>query len=291
MTHSARERFVRANGLSHHVLEWGPEQAAEAVLLCHGFLDLAWGFATLAPLLAETGRRVIAFDFRGHGETEWVGAGGYYHFADYVLDLHELLPQLTREPVHLVGHSMGGTVSALYAASHPSQLRTLTLMEGLGPPAEDPGQALPRMLKWLADVDAVRREPSPAKLRDQGHALERLQARNPHVESEFLALLADKATRPHPDGDGRMWRFDPLHRTRSPNGFDFGRFRQFTAELRMPTLLVYGSEGLRTSDDDARVASLPNARKVTIEGASHMMHWTHPRECAELMLAHFAVGS
>jgi pimeloyl-ACP methyl ester carboxylesterase len=288
MTERAREHTVVANGLAHHVVEWGPESAAEVVVLCHGFLDLAFGFAELGPLLAESGRRVIAFDFRGHGETQWIGAGGYYHFVDYVLDLHELLPKLTREPVHLVGHSMGGMVSTLFAATHPQQLRTLALLEGLGPPSEDVSLALTRMKTWLREVDAVRRESEPTKLRDVGHAFERLAARNPRGSRELLLLLAEKGTCPHPSGEGRAWRFDPLHRTRSPVAFDLGRLRQFTPQLTMPTLALYGSEGLRSGDDDERFALLPNARKVTIEGASHMMHWTHPRETADLLLTHFA---
>jgi pimeloyl-ACP methyl ester carboxylesterase len=288
MQHAAREHTVRANGLAHHVIEWGPADASEVVLLCHGFLDLGFGFASLAPLLAASGLRVIAFDFRGHGETEWVGKGGYYHFPDYLLDLHELLPQLTSEAVHLVGHSMGGTVSALFAATHPGRLRTLALLEGLGPPAERPELAAERMKTWLADVDAVRKERGPAKLRDLTHALERLRARNPTVDGALLSLLAEKATKPHPDGDGLAWRFDPLHRTRSPLGFDLGRFRQLTPHIHVPTLLLYGSLGLRTGDDEQRAATLPNARTVTIEGASHMMHWTHPAETAHLLLGHFA---
>ncbi|MDB4972851.1 MAG: hypothetical protein JWN48_1192, partial [Myxococcaceae bacterium] len=35
-----RERFVQANGLTHHVVEWGPADADEVVVLCHGYLDL-----------------------------------------------------------------------------------------------------------------------------------------------------------------------------------------------------------------------------------------------------------
>ena len=83
---SPRERFVPANGLRHHVVEWG-EPDAPTVLLAHGFLDLAWSFRDVAQRLAERGFRCVAWDWRGHGESEHIGAGGYYHFADYVLDL------------------------------------------------------------------------------------------------------------------------------------------------------------------------------------------------------------
>lgn len=282
---NARERMVRANGLTHHVIEWGPEDARETVLCCHGFLDLGWGFVELAERLALEQLRVIAFDFRGHGETEWIGSGGYYHFSDYVLDLHALVPQLVGGAFHLVGHSMGGTVSVLYAATHPERVRTLSLLEGLGPPAEDASNALTRMKRWLQSVDQVRAQ-TPSALRDVAHAAQRLSVRNPALRPELALFLAEKGTRPHPSGTGLMWRFDPLHKTPGPIGFDRTRFFAFTRAIEAPVLAVYGSRGLSTDDDAERFASLPRARRETIEGAGHMMHWTHPDETARLVLAH-----
>src|SRR5689334_14139214 len=134
-----RERFVRANGLAHHVVEWGQPSTHTPLVLLHGFLDLAWSFDALARLLAPS-RRVIALDFRGHGETEHVGAGGYYHFPDYVLDLDELVRAvgLDASPFHLLGHSMGGTVATLFAATRTTLVRSLVLVEGLGPPSHQP---------------------------------------------------------------------------------------------------------------------------------------------------------
>src|SRR5258706_3132064 len=80
---SLRERLVHANGLEHHVLEWNMG-GAPTIVCCHGFLDLGWSFVWLAEELAAAGFRVVAFDWRGHGESEHVGRGGYYHFADYI---------------------------------------------------------------------------------------------------------------------------------------------------------------------------------------------------------------
>lgn len=277
-----RERFVEANRLSHHVLEWGDANAAQSIVMCHGFLDLGWGFSRIAEPLAQAGYRVIAFDFRGHGESEWIGRGGYYHFVDYVLDVHALLPQLVSAPVHLLGHSMGGTVATLYAGSHPERIRSLTLLEGYGPPTFD-SPPVERMLGWIADVERVWGD-EPTKLADLATAIDRLRKRNPSLPDAFLAGLAERATKPHPSGEGLMWRFDPLHRSRSPLGFDRERFKAFAARIDAPTLLIQGAQGMRTGDDDTRMASYPKARSVQIEQAGHMLQWTHPARVAELML-------
>jgi pimeloyl-ACP methyl ester carboxylesterase len=148
------EHRIEANGLVHHAVEWNG--GGETVVLCHGFLDLAWSFERVARALAVRGYRAVAFDWRGHGETEWVGRGGYYHFADYALDLHCLLPQLSREPVHLVGHSMGGTACAYYAGTSAPHIRSVSLLEGLGPPDMPPADAPARFDAFLRGVPEAR---------------------------------------------------------------------------------------------------------------------------------------
>ncbi len=284
------ERHLTANGLSHHVITWGADNPGDTVILCHGFLDMGLGFFKLAPLLAAANYRVIAFDFRGHGESEWVGRGGYYHFADYVLDLHELVPQLVADGTsfHLVGHSMGGTVATLYAATHLARIQTLSLLEGYGPPAEDPNQAFERMRSWLSGVDAVRAGESRPQLADLNAAIARLARRNPTLDAETLRFLAQHSTEPHPREAGITWRFDPLHRTLSPMGFELTRFLRFAAAIEKPTLVVQGEIGMRTGDDAARIAGFPRPTAQVIPGAGHMLHWTHASETARAILEFWA---
>src|SRR5262249_1417104 len=99
------ESFVPLRtGLRYHLLEWGAEHAASAhtVLLVHGFLDFAWGWNDVATRLAAAGLHVVAPDMRGHGDSERVGAGGYYHFMDYVADLAEVVRLSARTTLSLV---------------------------------------------------------------------------------------------------------------------------------------------------------------------------------------------
>ena len=277
---------MQANGLRHHVLVWN-DGDRPTVVLCHGFLDLAWSFAEVAEALAAAGLRVVAFDWRGHGETQRVGAGGYYHFADYVLDLHELMPLLTAGEVHLVGHSMGGTASAYYAASHPKVPRSLTLVEGLGPPSHA-GEAPDELIAWLESMDRFRSK-APRPLADLADAVRRMRVANPDLPADLAYRLAEKGTRPadpETEGEGLMWRFDPLHRTTSPGVFDAATFRTFLARIECPTLVVSGARGFRTDDHAERVASLPDAREVEIPDVGHMIHQLAPEALAGVILEH-----
>lgn len=278
------ESRVRANGLVHHVLTWNDTATSTpSIVLLHGFLDLAWSFRDVAEILANKGHRVVAFDFRGHGESEWVGAGGYYHFADYVLDLEELLPQVTTAPIHLVAHSMGGSVAVLFAASRPEKIKTLTLAEGLGPPEHGTELAVEKLRAWLDGVHRVR-SGSPKPLASVAEACQRMRAQNPQLPESLGLFLAEKGTRELADGRGRVWSFDPMHRTTSPSLFRRDIYDGYTRNVVAPTLLLRGEHGYRTPDDDERAAVLPNAKAITIAGAHHMMHWTHAPQFAEHVL-------
>lgn len=273
---------MKVNGLSHHVITWNDE-GSPTIVFCHGFLDLAWSFEPLAERLASAGLRVVAFDWRGHGETEHVGAGGYYHFPDYVLDLHELMPLLASGDVHLVGHSMGGTAAALYAAMHPGVPRTLTLVEGLGPPAFT-GEAPEKMSAWLDSMDRLRRR-AQRPMRDLADAVTRLRAQNPELPAELGYRIAEKATMRAPEG-GWIWRFDPLHRTTSPAPFSADAFFSFLRRIEARTLVVSGSHGFRTADHAARVAAIAGARELEIDGVGHMIHWLAPDALGDAILEH-----
>ncbi len=125
-------RLALSTGLTYNVHEWGAEHATTIVLV-HGFLDLAWGWDEVPARLADR-FHVVAPDLRGHGDSDWIGAGGYYHFFDYLADLDDVVRRLGRGKVGLVGHSMGGSVAAYWAGTRPEAVRALVLLEGLGPP-------------------------------------------------------------------------------------------------------------------------------------------------------------
>ena len=144
-------RIKLATGLTYHLLEWGGDDAAltHTVVLVHGFLDYAhtWEDTVAAGLGGRF--HLVAPDLRGHGDSDRVGAGGYYHFMDYLADLHEVIAQLGRQRVSLVGHSMGGSVVGYYAGSFPARIHRLAMLEGLGPPEPEQVSFPERVRTWL----------------------------------------------------------------------------------------------------------------------------------------------
>lgn len=284
-----RRRFVDANGLQHHVLEWNDSVSDTTVVLLHGFLDLSWSFARVAPRLAQN-YHVVAPDFRGHGDTQWVAAGGYYYFPDYILDLARLLPQLTRNRVYIVGHSMGGTVATYYTGLFPERVQKLVLLEGIGPPADDPANAPQRVLEHLRTVDTVRtRKPRVLKTLDE--AVEALTHIYPRVDMQLLREYAEHATRPATvASEGSLqWKYDPLHRTRSPMPFDDRVFASFIRRIDCPVLLVDSADAIDAgTTNTARQALYTTAEKRVLADAGHMMQLDQPTSLAEMVLEFLA---
>jgi pimeloyl-ACP methyl ester carboxylesterase len=285
-----RERFVDANGLKHHVLEWDAAAGNTTVVLLHGFLDLSWSFARVAARLAPK-YHVIAPDFRGHGDSDWVAPGGYYYFPDYLLDLTRLLPQLTRERVYIVGHSMGGTVATYYAGLFPNRVQKLALLEGIGPPADDPALAPERVLEHLRTMDNLRAR-KPRIISSLDVAIETFAHIYPRAAPDLLRELASHATRPAAEGaeTGLQWKYDPLHRTRSPMPFDERVFAAFIRRITCPVLLVDSSERINSgTSNPARQALYATASKRVLPNAGHMMQLDQPEALAEMVaefLAH-----
>lgn len=274
-------RSVQANGLRHHLLEW--DGGGATTLLClHGFLDFAWGFQPIAPALAEAGYHVVAPDLRGHGDTEWIGRGGYYHFMDYVFDVADLVDALTRERLMLVGHSMGAAISALYAGTFPDRVHKLVLMEGLSVP-EAPLEQLPeRTANWVASVRKARQR-KPKVYASVEAAAARLKANDPMLDDALAHFLAEKGTR-EVEG-GRSFKHDPVHLTRGPYPFRLSNVVPFWERIDCPTLLIdAAASDLQAPDRAERHSKFRHAREVIIPDAGHMMIRHQPQRVAEVLL-------
>ncbi len=234
---------VDVRGLRLRVCAWGP--ADGPVILClHGLLDQGATWARVAERLAAAGHRVLAPDARGHGRSGHVGAGGYYHFPDYVADLDGLVRQLALQDPVLVGHSMGGTVSCWYAATRPERVRRLVVIEGLGPPALPDEVAVDRMDLFLKGVGSP---PVDKVFQTVEQAAARMTRMLPGLDEPWARTLAERVLEPA-DG-GLRWTWDPLHRTRSPATFPSARFRGVLGAIQAPTTLVYGTRSWYRFDD------------------------------------------
>src|SRR5690606_18843305 len=98
------------------------------LVLLHGRTGLVETWRGVAQALADRWH-VIAFEQRGHGESQWA-APGRYQLGDFVSDYEAFVDQVVGGPHHLLGHSNGSCTALIYAGRHPDLVRALILEDG-----------------------------------------------------------------------------------------------------------------------------------------------------------------
>lgn len=124
-------RRVDVEDFSALVTEGGPRHHREAVVFLHGTPGSTGDLAGILRAV-PTGRRLIAFDLPGFGES----SKPYdlaYSVETATLLVGRLLEALGVERVHLVGHDLGGLIGTEWAAQHPERLGSATLFATPGP--------------------------------------------------------------------------------------------------------------------------------------------------------------
>ena len=110
------------------------EGEGEPILLIHGFASNVatnWVGPEWVRALKEAGRRVVAYDNRGHGRSEKLYDPEVYGAPSMAEDGRRLLDHLGIARADVVGYSMGARIAAFLALRHPARLRSLVLA-GLG---------------------------------------------------------------------------------------------------------------------------------------------------------------
>ena len=110
------------------------EGEGEPIVLVHGFAsskEVNWVRPGWTTALTGAGRRVIALDNRGHGESTKLYDPADYHTALMAEDVRALLDHLRIGRADVLGYSMGARIGAFLAVKHPERVRSL-IMGGLG---------------------------------------------------------------------------------------------------------------------------------------------------------------
>jgi len=124
-----------SDGVQIAYIDVQPEQgAAEPILLIHGFASnhaVNWVNTLWVKTLVGAGRRVIALDNRGHGQSEKLYDPTVYDSYVMARDARNLLDHLGIARADVMGYSMGARITAHMALAHAERLRS-ALLGGLG---------------------------------------------------------------------------------------------------------------------------------------------------------------
>ncbi len=288
----ARSRFLTLRGLTHHLLEWGQAMPGQPPLvMLHGWMDVGASFQFVVDALGAP-RHVIAMDWRGFGQSE-AGAVDAFWFPDYLGDLDALLDAVSPgAPVDLLGHSMGGNVVTSYAGIRPERIRRLVNLEGFGLPETTADEAPDWLVRWLDELKQPQTLKPYASVED---VAARLCKTNPRLPADKAAWLAAQWSRQTPQGFELL--ADAAHKRSNPVLYRRAEVLACWARIAAPALWVEGAatpfasfwgERYPRADFEARLAVIPDLRRVVLADAGHMLHHDQPEALARELDAFLA---
>ncbi|KMO68071.1 alpha/beta fold hydrolase [Mycolicibacterium obuense] len=275
MTSLVRHRIRTGDGITLAADYYHHDGNRRVVLLLHGGGQNRHAWSTSAARLHARGYTVVAYDTRGHGDSDWDPAGRY--------DVERLASDLvavrdhisTDTPPVVVGASLGGmTILAAHLLAPPDLWGAVVLVD-ITPRLEFQGAQ--RVVSFMAA--------HPEGFRTLDDAAEVIAAYNPHRARPANVDGLRKVLRQRHDGRW-IWRWDPafvhsnfefLHDEPASGTSQFDAIGALLSDgarrVTAPTLLVRGllSDVLSQETVDDFLRLVPHAETVDVSGTGHMI--------------------
>jgi pimeloyl-ACP methyl ester carboxylesterase len=232
---------------NRRVFRWGTRQLGVCVLL-HGFAGDPSTWRRTGEFLADQGFEVVAVELPGHGNQPFRASD----LNEMAADLITTLPNPANGKFHLVGHSLGGALGIIIAASVPDRIASLTLLApfGIGTYIN---QSFLDGIVAAETIDALERELRKTTARPLSYSKSALAAMLEVKRTDTLQALHRIMAR---DGVQQLFLVPKLEKMNMPVRIFFGRQDQI---LRWQECL-----------------SLPGKIGLHLFDTGHMPHWEDP---------------
>jgi haloalkane dehalogenase len=240
--------------------------AGAPVLFVHGYPESSFMWRHLLPALAASGRRAVAPDLAGFGDSPPQPPGTWDR---HVERLERFRSGLGLDRVALVVHDWGGLIGLRWACEHPEAVQALVISgTGFFPDG-----------KWHGLAQALRTEVEGERMvsgMTGASFAELLAATSPGIDS----VAAGEYFKAFSDDDRRRGQ---LELYRSGDFEQLARYDGDLAALGVPTLLVWGeNDGFAPVAGAHRFAAeLPDARLAIVEGVGHFVFDDAPERCVD----------
>ncbi|MBI4307885.1 MAG: alpha/beta hydrolase [Chloroflexi bacterium] len=269
--HTPQDKFVEANGLRIHYLDWAGDRGRTVVLI-HGLMGIAHDWDEVASQLSRD-HRVLCIELRGHGDSQWSTDGYWPHLL--AADIHTFVSVLKIAPFALVGHSLGVWAAISYASDHWPDLSHLVLADFAPEIGQEQAQAI-----RSGTTDR------PLGFRNKEEFVRWFQEAYPTRPLSLAQRRATYGLRRN-WADKLVWKYDP--EVAWITGSAGLKVRPYLweqcAKIRCSTLVIRGSKSLTLTPEirDRMLAVLPNGRASELEGAGHYVYEDNPSGFVRLL--------
>lgn len=221
------------------------------VVLLHPLALSGAVWAPVAEYLAAQGRRVLAPDARGHGESPWDGAD--FTVADMAADVAAVIEDFGAGPADVIGLSMGGSIALMLAADRPDLVDRLVLADATASYGPN------RVAEWAERAERAENVPRVEQLafqRDRWFA-EQFRAEHPEEVRRVSDIFVATDSTAHAAACRALGTLDATDRL---------------GDVRARTLVLVGEEDYATPVAMAKelAAGIPGATLRVLEHARHL---------------------
>jgi pimeloyl-ACP methyl ester carboxylesterase len=220
-------------------IAYSDEGEGEPILLIHGFASNVaanWGDVGWIGALAAAGRRVIALDNRGHGQSEKLYDPSCYGAPSMAEDARRLLDHLGIARADVMGYSMGARIVTFLLLAHPERVRS-AILAGVGI----------NLVRGMVGSGPIAKALEAPRLEDVSNDTARsFRAFAEKTGSDLKALAACMR--------GPREKILP----------------EDLARIRIPVLVATGSEDVIAGSGQDLASLIPGAQLLEITGRDHM---------------------
>jgi pimeloyl-ACP methyl ester carboxylesterase len=248
--------------------DWGDINAPRTAICVHGLTRNAHDFDRLAEGLVNQGRRVLALNMAGRGESAWLADPAGYNYASYVADCLAIMDNFHLRNVEWIGTSMGGIIGMMLAAGNPGRIKKLVLNDiGIHLSRE----ALSRIFTYISTM------PKQFATRAQAEFyLAEIFAPFKLGGTPYWEAFVDSSFLLNTDGSLR-YACDPAiaepirATTKNFTEVQDVNLADFWEKITIPTLILRGAESDILSPETVRAMRASNMRadSITIEAVGH----------------------
>ena len=280
MADFAERRWTSPDGLALYARDYAGRDGEQRlpVLCLHGFTRNSADFEDLAPVIAATGRRVVAMDMRGRGQSARDPKPKNYHPKIYARDVAGFLAALGIPRAVFLGTSMGGIITLTVALLRPAVIGAAILNDA-GPEVDPAG--IRRIQAYVGKAPPIRDWQAAA---DYIRSIN--QAALPEFGAEDWERMARRTFRDGPDGP--VLDYDTAiaaatgGKAKSSSLIAWFAFRRLAK--RVPTLLIRGETSDIISADIAERMQrrAPSLQVTVVPGVGHAPMLDEPAALAAI---------
>ncbi|MFT6031131.1 MAG: pimeloyl-ACP methyl ester carboxylesterase [Oleiphilaceae bacterium] len=267
----------------------------DPVVALHGWLDNAASFEPISACL-DLKRPFYAIDLPGHGLSEHRPPSSSYHLVENIVDVllfidtlpvNQELAQEGNGKVTLIGHSLGGIICCLIAASMPERIEKVILLDSMGPLTDETKNVLPQLRKAVTKAMQIKSKVSVFPTIE--HAVKTRMMGLGHVNKMSAEMLVSRGTK-EVEG-GFSWTTDPKLLKPSFLRFTEAQVEAIFSGILCPVKLIRGESGYFSvyGDLKMRLEYFQDVEQVSVLGGHHFHMDGDVKRTAEYVNAYLSV--